>query len=197
MSIWVEIQNLTNPEFDRNFRKSRYFFEIFENPEFCFWVQIFGKSRFGGKIFENGHCDKKFSENLHSCHNFWKYWYFVKTVGNLDIGQNFIGKSSLFIFFSKVSILFKIYQILDFGQNFQNADFYHNFRKKKPSFLVKVFENVGFAKKNLKSQQWSKVSKNLDFSHNFWKSLFLSKFSEIISGFVKNFDNFIFGPNFR
>ena len=54
--------------------------------------------------------------------------------------------------------------------------------------------------------QLSKFSKNLDFSHNFWKSRFLSKVFEIISVFVEFLiisyldqisDNLDFVQNFR
>ena len=59
--------------------------------------------------------------------------------------------------------------------------------KKKTLFWSKFSKMSVSLKRISKSQQWSKFSKNLDFSHIFFKSRFLSKFSGIISGFLSKF----------
>ena len=70
---------------------------------------------------------KFFLKNLHSCQNFRKYRYFVKTVGNLDIGQNFLGKSSFFNFF---------FENLDFVQTVRNSRFWSKFLKMRIFIII-------------------------------------------------------------
>ena len=132
--------------------------------------------------------------------NFRKISILVKNFENLDFGQNswnsrFIFKQSWFgpkfsnhwilskiivnylnfcQNFQKILILVKIYKILDFIKIFENVDFGQNFRK----ILIS-------AKILWKTWHWSKFSKNLHFSQDFWKSRFLSKISIIMSNFVK------------
>ena len=143
----------------------------------------------------------KFSEILNSGQNFWETWFRSQF---LEFSINFqtiliwakIVKLSIFVkkckvsrflsIFTKILILVKIHKILDFGLNFRKCWFWSKFS-----------ENIDFRQNFLEIWHWSKFSKNVDFSQDFRKSWFLSKISEIMSNFVKIFDDPDFSQNFR
>ena len=109
---------------------------------------------------------------------FWpKLSNFVKNCRKLS---QFLSK------FSKILILVKIYKILAFRQNFRKSWFWSKFSK-----------NIDFRQNILEILAAVEIFENLDFSQDFRKSRFLSKMSEILSNFVKIFDDPEFSKNFR
>ena len=93
----------------------------------------------------------------------------------LDFGQN-LPKCRFWSTLWKISILGKIFENLDFRQNFL-----------KISILVKIPQNVDVGQHFRKSRFWTKFSENLDLGQNFTKFRFQSNFPIIC----------VFGQNFR